>query len=70
MNIYTIDKNEYGNNYDEIVNSIISKNGIVTVQSNSSSIPFDRAPKFFKRFDLIALNKMANSITQLVIEED
>lgn len=70
ITIYTVDKEEYGESFDEIQNKIRNDNGTVRVDPNDIYVPYDQLGKYIKRFDIMAVNHMRDYITSFEINED
>lgn len=63
-----LEKDQYGNSFDEIEKNIRGKDSI-TLKKERLSIAYSSLGKYIKRFDFLATNTLLNNVSNIEIEE-
>lgn len=67
--IFYIEKDTYGNTYDEIALKIKSGSGKLKLQKKDIYIKYSSLGKYIKRFDLLATTDLTRYATEIEIED-
>lgn len=65
-NVYLIESNKYGNNFDEI-ESKLKSSAIVDVVKKTFKVSYTELYKYIKRYDFIALTRLSKHIKNINI---